>query len=84
MQPFLFMNIAKGEQNSTSDAENKEGTLLGAGFGLQFGYGANVSGNLQFAFPLSDDFNSDTITVPDESLGVVFDVQYQFWTPLDN
>ncbi|MFK5948828.1 MAG: ShlB/FhaC/HecB family hemolysin secretion/activation protein [Methylococcales bacterium] len=77
IQPLFFIDAAKGKQNTTTGAEDIEGTLIDAGFGFQYGFGKHISGNLQFAFPLSEDFNTTSITVPDDSLKVVFDFQYR-------
>ncbi len=78
IQPILFINAASGKQNAVGDTEDVTGTLVDAGIGLQYGFGGNISGNLQFAFPVREDFNQDTITVPDDRMKVVFDFQYQF------
>ena len=69
---------ASGKQNAAGDTEDVKGTLVDAGIGLQYGFGKNISGNLQFAFPVREDFNQDSITVPDDRMKVVFDFQYQF------
>ncbi len=77
IQPLFFANAAKGSQNSTTGAENIEGTLIDAGFGFQYGFGKHINGNLQFAFPVSNEFNTTSITVPDDKLKIVFDFQYR-------
>lgn len=78
MQPFIFINWAKGKQNAQAGTEDVDGTLADAGFGFQFAYGRSFSGNLQIAFPTHDDFSRDTITVPDDSYKLVVDMQYRF------
>lgn len=77
IQPLLFINAAKGIQNTTTGGDDVEGTLIDAGFGFQYGFGKNISGNLQFAFPVSEDFNTTSITIPDDNLKIVFDFQYR-------
>ncbi|NOX43613.1 MAG: ShlB/FhaC/HecB family hemolysin secretion/activation protein [Gammaproteobacteria bacterium] len=77
VQPVLFINTAKGIQNTLTGADDIEGTLIDAGFGFQFGFGKSINGNLQFAFPIKDEFSIDSITVPDDSVKVVFDFQYR-------
>ena len=75
MQPLFFINAAKGIQNSVT-ASDVKGTLADFGFGLQYGLGKNISGNLQIAFPVKDKFNAD-ITVPSDNFKIVFDFQYR-------
>jgi len=77
IQPVLFVNTAKGLQNNLTGAQDVEGTLIDAGFGFQFGFGTNINGNLQFAFPIHDKFSINSITVPDDSVKMVFDFQYR-------
>ena len=77
LQPLLFINGATGVQNNNTGLDDIKGTLVDAGFGLQYGFGKSISGNLQFAFPLKDKFNAD-ITVPTDSMKFVFDFQYRF------
>lgn len=77
MQPVFFINAGKGIQNTTTGADDIEGTLVDAGFGIQYGFGKHINGNLQFAFPLNDKFTVDSITVEDDSVKVVFDLQYR-------
>lgn len=76
IQPLFFIDVAKGVQNTTTETDDVEGSLIDSGFGFQYGFGKNISGNLQFAFPLKDKFNTD-ITVPDDSVKIVFDFQYR-------
>ncbi len=76
MQPLFFINAATGIQNKTTATEDTRGTLIDAGLGLQYGLGKNISGNLQIAFPLKSQFNTD-ITVPDDNFKIVFDFQYR-------
>jgi len=76
-EPILFINATQGIQNTLSNTEESEATLIGAGFGFQYGYGQHIFGNLQFAFPLKDKFTLDTISVPDDNVRVVFDFQYR-------
>lgn len=78
MQPVLFVNAARGRQNAITDTQDVEGTLVDAGFGFQFAFGKSTNGNLQFAFPVNDDFSRSNISVPDDAMKVVFDVQYRF------
>jgi len=77
IQPLFFIDAASGIQVSINGAEDTKGTLSDIGFGIQYGFGRHISGNLQFAFPLSDDFNTTAITVPDDNFRIVFDFQYR-------
>ncbi len=78
LQPLFFIDAASGIQNTTSEADDVTGTLVDAGFGLQYDIGRHIHGNLQFAFPLKDKFSIDSISAPDDRLKIVFDFQYQF------
>jgi len=66
---------SKGIQNSIT-TDDVKGSLADFGFGLQYGLGKNISGNLQVAFPLRDQFNTN-ITVPSDNVKIVFDFQYR-------
>ena len=77
LQPILFVDAAHGIQNTLTGADPVKGTLVDVGFGFQYGYGKNLSGNMQFAFPVHDDFSINSITVPDDSIKIVFDLQYR-------
>jgi len=77
IQPIFFVDAASGIQNTTTEADDIEATLIDAGFGFQYGFGSHISGNLLFAFPLSENFNTSSITVPDDNLKIVFDFQYR-------
>ncbi len=77
IQPVLFINAAKGRQNTLTGAGDIDGTLIDAGFGFQFGFGKRINGNLQFTFPINDKFSIDSITVPDDRVKMVFDFQYR-------
>jgi len=77
--PFLFLDASWGEVISLIDTqENSTGQLMDVGFGFQFSYLNNIKGNIQFAFPVSEEFTSSDIEVPDDSFKLVFDFQYSF------
>ena len=79
VKPFLFMDVSWGEAISLVEGEkNSTGQLMDVGFGFQFSYRDQVNGNLQFAFPVNENFSDELITVPDDSYRVVFDLQYSF------
>ncbi len=78
MQPFLFANWATGKRNALGNTLDVDATLADAGLGLQFGYGRSFTGNLQVAFPVSEDFSDPNITVPDDDYRIVVDGQYRF------
>ncbi len=78
MQPFFFLNASHGVQYALEGDEDNDGTLADVGIGVQYGYGRHISGNLQFAVPVKDEFSDDSISVPDDSFRLVFDFQYRF------
>lgn len=79
MRPFLFLDASWGEVISLVDTqENSTGQLMDAGFGFQFSYLNSIKGNIQFAFPVNEEFTSSDIEVPDDSFKLVFDFQYSF------
>ena len=79
MRPFVFIDASWGEVISLVDTQdNSTGQLVDAGFGFQFSYLNNIKGNIQFAFPVKEDFTSTDIEVPDDSFKLVFDLQYNF------
>ncbi len=79
LSPYLFMDVSWGEVISLVEGNsNSTGQLTDIGIGLQYSYRNHISGNLQFAFPVSESFSDDTITVPDDNVRVVFDFQYSF------
>ena len=78
-RPFVFADASWGEVLSLVDSvENGTGQLVDVGFGIQFSYLASVRGNVQLAFPVSEDFSSDDIDVPNDSVKLVMDIQYSF------
>jgi len=78
-RPFLFLDASWGEVISLVDTQNNStGQLMDVGFGFQFSYLNNIKGNIQFAFPVGEDFSSTDIEVPDDSFKLVFDFQYSF------
>jgi len=79
VQPFLFVDTAWGEVLSLVDGQdNNTAKLLDGGFGFQFTYLNKVKGNLEFAFPLHENFSSPDVTAPPDNFKLVFDVQYSF------
>ena len=79
LSPFIFVDASWGESLSLSSTQpDTTAGLVNAGVGVQFSYLDNIRGNLQLAFPIKDDFNSQDITVDDDSVRLVFDFQYNF------
>ncbi len=77
--PFIFFDAAWGQVLSLDSAEPDDSAqLYDAGFGLQFGYRNKFNGNLQFAFPLNENFSSDEFQAPGDTVKLVFDFQYSF------
>lgn len=76
---FLFMDAAWGQVLAIDDQEEATtGQLFDTGFGFQFSYANYLHGNLQFAFPLGEKFTNPEVVVTDDSLKIVFDMQYSF------
>lgn len=79
IKPFFFIDGAWGQTLSLVEAtDDSTGQIFDAGFGFQFSYLNNIQGNLQFAFPVSEKFSLDEIEAPEDSVKVVFDLQYSF------
>lgn len=79
VQTYLFIDASYGIQKSLiQDEADIKGTLIDWGVGFRFNYLNNFSGNLQLAVPMKEDFNSDSIDIPDDNLRVVFDFHYIF------
>ncbi len=79
ISPFIFADISHGEARALAvDDEDSTATLANLGVGIQFSYLNKIRGNLQFAFPITEDFSSEDIEAPDDSVRVVFDLQYSF------
>lgn len=79
LKPIIFLDVAYGEVKSLVDGvDDDTGQLSSAGFGFQFSHKNQLNGNLQFAFPLKDNFSSPDIFVPDDGARLVFDFQYSF------
>ena len=78
-KPFLFADMTYGIQHSLLAGEpNATANLSDAGFGFQFAYAKNFSGNLMFAFPITRNITGTTVTPEKENYRVVFDFQYSF------
>ncbi|MGD8568691.1 MAG: ShlB/FhaC/HecB family hemolysin secretion/activation protein [Gammaproteobacteria bacterium] len=78
VQPFLFTDYGYGILNEITTGGDNTGKLSGYGFGLQLNYRNEISGNLQFAFPINAQFTQDAIEEPKDNLRVIMDVQYVF------
>ena len=79
LSPFIFIEASWGQVISLIPTEDDEtGQLIDAGFGFQFSYTNNIHGNVQFAFPLSEEFSDIEIDTPEDSFKLVFDFQYSF------
>ena len=78
VQPFVFLDYGYGELNGFNTGSTETGEVSGYGVGLQLNYNNKLSGNLQFAIPLSDDFSQEIIDEPEDDVRVVVDVQYLF------
>lgn len=78
-QPFVFADAAYGIKNAFKvDGEDSEATLYDLGIGFRIFYLSELQGNLQFAYPISSTFTDETLATPDDSVRVVFDLQYGF------
>lgn len=78
-QPFLFMDYGYGEQFSLIDtSDDIIANIADVGFGLKFSYLNNFNGNLQIAYPINQNINSDDFGDEDKSSRIVFDFQYKF------
>lgn len=84
IKPVLFMDYGWGRQNaleiSSSSASEPDVTgLLGdVGVGIQFSHGIQFRGNLQVAFPVVKKFSDSSVVPEEESMRVIFDLQYGF------
>jgi len=78
-QPFIFADASYGVKKSIQIGEEDEtAQLVDAGLGMRFSYLKNFNGNLQFAFPVNNQFTNSDITEIDDGMKVVFDFQYSF------
>ncbi|NOZ52240.1 MAG: ShlB/FhaC/HecB family hemolysin secretion/activation protein [Gammaproteobacteria bacterium] len=78
LHPFLFVDYAYGVLNPVGNEGDKTGVLAGYGIGLQLNYKNKISGNLQFAIPISSDFSDENQEEPDDDLRIVADFLYVF------
>ncbi len=79
VQPFLFADFAYGKTYSLDLTKgDSTATLANIGFGFKFSYGGNLNSNLQFAFPVQSDFSAADLDTPDDSMKVVFEIDYRF------
>jgi len=79
LKPFVFIDSAYGKQYSVDPAiADVTSNLSDVGFGFQFNYKNNLNGNLHFAFPVQDKFSDPDIVIEEDSMRVVFDMQYKF------
>ncbi len=79
IQPFLFADMAYGKTYSLDPTKGDSTvTLANIGFGFKFSYGGNLNSNLQFAFPVQSDFSPADLKTPDDSVKIVFEVDYRF------
>ncbi len=78
-KPFVFIDSAYGKQYSVDAAvADVTANFTDVGFGLQFNYKENLTGNIHFAFPVQDKFSDPEIPSADDGMRVVFDMQYKF------
>jgi hemolysin activation/secretion protein len=78
-QPFVFADAAYGIKHAFKvDGEDSEATLYDLGIGFRIFYLSELQGNLQFAYPISSTFTDAALATPDDSVRVVFDLQYGF------
>jgi hemolysin activation/secretion protein len=78
IQPNVFLDVSYGIQKSLTSEKDVEAQLVDAGFGFQFFFSTSASGNIQFAFPVSKSFSSDSFDDELDSMRTVFDLQYIF------
>ncbi|WP_185964268.1 ShlB/FhaC/HecB family hemolysin secretion/activation protein [Aliikangiella marina] len=84
ISPFVFMDAGFGRSyTTTDDGSFFESTLVNLGVGLQFSYSDNMSGTLQFAYPVENKYSSpttdgivDTEDDFDKDVKILFDFQY--------
>jgi len=78
-QPFFFADASYGVKKALKASnEDSTATLYDVGIGFRIFYQNQFQGNLQFAFPISNDFSDADLEKPDDSIRVVFDFQYSF------
>ena len=78
-KPFVFADFAYGKQYTLTAGEaDATGQIADIGFGLQFSYQSQFSGNLMFAFPVVDKFSATSQQPDVDNSRVVFDFQYSF------
>ncbi|MCF6324600.1 MAG: ShlB/FhaC/HecB family hemolysin secretion/activation protein [Gammaproteobacteria bacterium] len=79
VKPVLFVDIGVGQQYGLLAGERDvTGTLADVGFGFQFTHSDGFSGNLQFAFPVLDEFSEEGVQPEVDSMRMLFDLQYGF------
>jgi len=79
VQPFLFADISYGIAHTfTSTESDSTATLSNVGFGLKFNYKDSLNSTLQFAFPVQSDFSSADLDTQDDSVKVIFEIDYRF------
>jgi len=79
VQPFLFADISYGQTYSLDlSKSNSTATLSNLGFGFKFSYGGNFNSTLQFSFPLSSDFSDVDLDSEDDSVKIIFEMDYRF------
>jgi len=79
VKPVLFIDIGVGQQYALLAGERDvSGTLADVGFGFQFTHGDGFSGNLQFGFPVFDEFSESDAQPEVDSMRMLFDLQYGF------
>jgi hemolysin activation/secretion protein len=78
-RPFVFVDASWGEVLSlVGNIDNSTGQLIDVGAGIQFSYLDTIRGNVQLAFPVNENFSSDDVDIPTDSVKLVMDIQYSF------
>ncbi|WP_444993986.1 ShlB/FhaC/HecB family hemolysin secretion/activation protein [Aliikangiella sp. IMCC44359] len=82
LTPFLFVDAVYGYKNTQlEEAKATTSTLINAGIGFQFSYPKNITGNIQVAFPIENNYSSPLGAgnrEDDDDTRILFEFQYNF------
>ncbi len=79
VQPLVFFDYGYGEQNIVAFATQEEtAELIGWGYGVELAYKDMLSGRVQVARRIHDDFSNDELDAVGDDTTFLFDVQYRF------
>jgi len=79
-KPFVFFDYGYGKQYEiTSEEKDPTGQLADIGIGLQFSHGYKLSGNLQLAYKILEQFTGNiNQQAKADNIRLLFDMQYSF------